>query len=102
MPEFKSGVVMWRMHPEIENQLDALDQVSNVVLGRRAIITAARDGFHSSRSFHYKGAAIDLRTRDIASQSKRREYRDAIAARLGPQWDVILESDHIHVEFDPD
>ena len=64
------------------------------------VITSARDGKHSARSLHYEGLALDLRTRSLMREDVPRVVADMKAA-LGDDYDVVLESDHIHLEFDP-
>ena len=64
------------------------------------VITEGVGGKHGRGSRHYVGYAIDLRTRNL-HESWREIVADDIRERLGEQYDVILESDHIHVEFDP-
>lgn len=68
-------------------------------------ITSIDDSRHSRGSLHYKGRAFDLRTRHMAggytgSQAKRITAK--IKSRLGKEFDVILEGNHIHLEYDPD
>lgn len=61
-------------------------------------ITSAKDGKHMSNSKHYSGNAIDIRTRDM------KEINDTareIKFELGEDYDVIVEKDHIHIEYDP-
>ncbi len=64
------------------------------------IITAVFDGDHMVGSLHDKGLAFDMRTKHLLKPN-----RATVAARLrvalGPEYDVILEKTHIHVEFDP-
>lgn len=55
---------------------------------------------HLPNSFHYKGRAADLRTRHLDAAGVDRMWK-LLADALGPGWDVILEVDHIHIEFDP-
>lgn len=64
------------------------------------VVTSLYDGTHLPNSFHYKGRAADLRTRHLDAASVDRMWK-LLAQTLGPGWDVILESDHIHIEFDP-
>lgn len=64
------------------------------------VITSANDGKHMVGSFHYGGKAADWRIWVLA-HSMRQKARDKIAHRLGKDFDVILESDHIHCEYDP-
>ena len=87
MPHFKSGVVMWDMHPSIVDNLPTMDTVSVATIGREALITPARDGEHSRTSLHYKGRALDLRTRDVP-EDERGHYRDNLAEALGADCDV--------------
>jgi len=68
--------------------------------GYTCTITSASDSRHGPNSLHYCGKALDIRTRDVREQA-RPLLRDEIKEALGPQFDVVLESDHLHVEFDP-
>lgn len=64
------------------------------------VITSARDGHHSLTSLHEAGAAVDLRTNN-APEGKRQPIADAIKHRLGLDFDVLFEGDHIHIELQP-
>jgi len=33
--------------------------------------------------------------------ASHRRIRDELADVLGEEWDVVLEKDHLHLEFDP-
>lgn len=62
-------------------------------------VTSVVDGTHKPGSFHYSGLAFDLRTYDlrgIGVLSMAQKLRD----RLPSEYQIIVESDHIHVEFD--
>jgi hypothetical protein len=61
-------------------------------------ITSANDGIHKKGSKHYENNAIDIRTRDMINRTLTQKQ---IAYTLGKDYDVILESDHIHIEYDP-
>lgn len=63
-------------------------------------ITSASDGTHGPTSLHYQGLALDLRTRHVPPDALAPLHAD-LASALGEQFDVVLESDHLHVEFDP-
>lgn len=65
------------------------------------VITSALDSKHSAKSFHYEGRALDFRTREIPAEL-RKDFAEAVHAALGDEFDVVLESDHLHVELDPD
>ena len=55
---------------------------------------------HQAQSKHYVGLAEDYRTRDVAPSHLADMVAD-VRARLGSDYDVVLESDHLHIEFDP-
>lgn len=69
------------------------------------VITSGVDGVHHGNgtddTLHYKGLALDYRTREFRAVDLPK-VRAEIAAALGPNYDVVLEKDHLHVEFDPD
>lgn len=68
--------------------------------GLPCVITSGVDGKHGPHTHHKKGLAFDLRTRDAAPELIVVIY-EAIKHALGAQFQVVLEKDHIHVEFDP-
>ena len=67
--------------------------------GQELVITSMMDGTHMPSSLHYKGLAVDLRIWDL-------HHKDSCVSKiknaLGESYDVILEVDHIHLEYDPD
>lgn len=63
------------------------------------VITSANDSKHGPNSLHYKGQALDLRTRHLNGQGLQSVYHK-LKESLGEQFDVVLEADHIHIEFD--
>ena len=63
-------------------------------------LTAGLDGKHMASSKHYTGDAWDVRINNVPPE-KLEPLRKLIAERLGADFDVVLESDHFHVEFDP-
>ena len=64
------------------------------------IITSGTDGTHSPQSLHYAGAAFDLRTKDL-EMAKVLDLVRLLRGRLGVDFDIVHESDHIHVEYQP-
>ncbi len=95
----KSGVDVRGIQPEI---LLAVQEAREVYrkYGATFVITSCKEGNHRPFSKHFEGLAIDLRTRNLDDKDKA-PIAEAINRALGPQYDVVLESDHIHVEFDP-
>jgi len=69
-------------------------------MGQEATITSGTDGTHKQNSLHYSGNAMDFRTRDV-DPSRMKSLVAEIKRRLGENFDVVLEKDHLHVEFDP-
>jgi hypothetical protein len=67
------------------------------------VLTSVRDGKHMEGSMHYIGAAVDCRLPSRYTGETRDDVRirNELAEALGPQFDVLLEADHIHLEFDP-
>lgn len=67
------------------------------------VITSGSDGVHSARSKHYDGDAFDVRIWYIP-KSNLKQICIEIAKILNdesPLFQVILESTHIHIEYDP-
>ena len=64
------------------------------------VITSVNDSRHSTTSLHYAGCAVDLRTRTLP-EGTAGDVARAIKAKLTKDFDVILESDHIHLEYQP-
>lgn len=67
--------------------------------GAELVITSANDGKHGKNTLHDDGLALDLRTWSL--QGREVEVAGQLQAALGPDYDVVLESDHIHLEFQP-
>lgn len=64
-------------------------------------ITSGSDGTHRAKnSLHYEGNALDFRIWNIPAK-KRVGLTKAIQTSLGVDFDVVLEVDHLHVEYDP-
>jgi hypothetical protein len=64
------------------------------------VITSIDGDVHSTGSRHWMGVAFDCRTRDLIRKDQKTAHAKLVEA-LGVDFDVILESDHIHVEWDP-
>lgn len=73
-------------------------------------ITSVKDGKHGENSLHYGGYAFDARIRNldgydrtISSEDKHLAilYAKDLKTLFGALFDVVVEGDHIHVEYDP-
>ena len=97
--KFKEGVKLNGSQPEIALALIVCDGVYKAY-GQNMVVTSVTDGVHSRGSLHYVGFAFDLRTRDTHSQDLVRIHKDLLSS-LTEEFDVVLEKDHFHVEFQP-
>ena len=62
-------------------------------------ITSISDSKHGPASLHYVGYAVDIRIRELHNDPKF--LSDALRNALVDDYDVILESNHIHLEYQP-
>ena len=69
-------------------------------IGCELMLTSGIEGAHSTASLHYAGCAVDLRTLNVAAD-KLKPLIEKIRVALGPDFDVVLESNHLHLEFQP-
>lgn len=97
--QLKDGVVIDGL--DIDKMGPAIAAARNLyhARGEPCVITSALDGKHSKGSLHYKGLALDFRTRTLDDPQA---LATALATALGDDYDVVLEGDHLHVEYDPE
>ena len=69
-------------------------------LDKECVITSGTDGVHQHGSKHYTGEALDFRTRNMRRIEKAVLVNNLNEA-LGPDFDVVLERTHLHVEYHP-
>lgn len=98
----------------------ALVETAPPMIGDTVLIISANDGRHSSAaSLHYRDRAFDVRcfgdrtagirfspgleARAVELQQRQfsRLWVERLKTRLGKNFDVVLEADHIHLEHDP-
>ncbi len=63
-------------------------------------VTSANDSGHMPGSKHYTDEALDFRTHTY-TDGVVESWAAMIRERLGRDYDVVIESDHLHVEHDP-
>lgn len=94
--QLKTGVRIFGIRPELVLALTIIERVYRTQ-GSDLVITSLMEGEHMRGSLHYTGAAVDLRL-PTASVPNVVEH---LATDLGADFDVVLEPDHIHVEYQP-
>ena len=67
--------------------------------GKTCTVTSGTDGEHGKQSKHYTGYALDLRIRDLQVELLQ-PIVQGLQKGLGQDYDVVLERDHVHVEYD--
>lgn len=97
MMRIKKNVLIFGIRPEINVALQVAHSVYNSY-GYELTITSGTEGPHSRGSLHFQGLAVDLRTRNVETRMHQ-ALRDEIADRLTSEFDVVLEDDHIHIEY---
>lgn len=97
---FKEGVHPHGIEPELVLGLMVAESVWRDLKLPDLVVTSLLDGAHSSTSLHYAGAAADLRTNNMTKEQVGAAGSE-LKARLGLHFDVIIESDHIHLEYQP-
>ena len=109
--KWKNGVVrkgevwyngVWHtseLSPEIMLGLETLDVVSKELTGNEITVTCGIEGRHGDDSLHPYGMAADVRRWGFTEEGLK-----ALVMRAGVQlkgYDIIIESDHVHIEYDP-
>ena len=93
----KAGVDISRLNREIRRSLNHVEKIySNY--RQELVITSTYEGVHSASSLHYSNDAIDCRlpTNNLV------EIVREIKSTLGKDYDVVIEVDHLHIEYDPE
>ena len=93
----KAGVDISRLNREIRRALPGIARVYDSY-GYELTITSTFDGNHGEGSLHYHHDAIDT----VKTPEFLPNIHHDIKIGLGSDFDVVLESDHIHIEYDPD
>lgn len=98
MLRFKEGVTV-KFTEEVNTILEAAEYTFQAN-GYSCVCTSGIDGKHMEGSLHYKAKAVDLRSRHVSAEMLPKIV-DELRERLGKDYDVVVEGDHIHVENDP-
>ena len=94
----KLGVDISRLKSPIRKKLNIIDSICILLGGSEAILTSTYEGSHSPSSLHHADLAIDVRR---YSEKISERIIEKLKTDLGPNYDAVFESDHIHIEYDP-
>lgn len=105
MLSIKPGVKLLGIRSEILIGLHIVEEVINS-LGYDTTLTEATGGKHMPDSLHYKGLAVDIRSKDISLNTTKANVIKHAKSSLGNEYDFILEdedgpNEHFHLEWDP-
>lgn len=99
MLSLKPGVSALGIRPELLLGIMVADSLYRRH-GWDLTLTSLTDGQHSRTSLHNAGCAVDLRIWPIP-EGKRAAVVAELNEALGPDYDVVLEKTHIHLEWQP-
>jgi hypothetical protein len=100
MLSIKKGVKLTGIKPEIVIADIIMDQVYTQYGIQECEVTSGVDGVHMKGSKHYTGEAHDYKTKHMPDNIAVL-ITEVAQKRLGENYDVIFETNHIHCEFDP-
>ena len=88
----KPGVQMRTLSTQIGLAIQEADRL----LAGHLVVTSVSDGMHRPGSLHYVGMAVDFR---LPADPAR--FISELKEALGVEFDVVLEKDHVHCEWQP-
>ena len=97
MIKLTEGVRLLGMRPELLLAIVIAAELWGA-RGMDLIVTGVTDGERMQDSLYYAGAAVDISAPDSAAASLAEELDVA----LGVEYDVVVETTHIHVEYRPE
>jgi len=87
---------------EIRKILDVARETAPDLHDQTVWVTSGNDSTHMKGSKHYVNEAFDIRTHNVMEgHEASKMWVQRMKENLGVAYDVVLEKDHIHVEFDP-
>lgn len=95
----KSGVKLTGMTPQIVLAMMIADDLYKRY-GQELVVTSVTDSTHGADSKHYEGNGFDCRT-SYFTLSSQKTIVEKLKERLDESYDIVLEKDHIHIEYDP-
>lgn len=107
LPEIKlkKGVILNGPHlyPDIVRMINVARATAPKLSDNTLWITSANDSKHMDGSLHYKNRAFDIRIWNVEGGiDEVKRWVVKMQTCLNDDYDVVLEKDHIHQEFDPE
>ena len=98
----KQGVKLFGCSPQILATMPIADAIWKELGAEEAVVTSGSEqtARHGRASEHYSGNALDYRIWNLV-ESHRKRAADKLRDSLTDEFDVTLEEDHIHCEFQP-
>jgi len=95
----KDGVILNGLNIKMRQVLIAAEKVwKKYGMEDGVTITSGLDGCHAAGSRHYYGLALDMRTKYFTDEIKNQVAYE-LEAKLTDDYLVIVESTHIHVQY---
>jgi len=100
---FKHNVFTRMVKIPIAHAINVIEDVTNEHFQKDPVCTSWMDGQHGKNSLHYRGLAIDIRSWYwLYTSTQIREYAEKIRNGLGGEYFVLIEKDHIHIQYNGD
>lgn len=96
--QLKKGVTLKGMSAVLFPAMLIIDQYFQSI-NKAFVITSITDSVHKVGSKHYKGEAFDFRISNLTTKEVL-TMQDCLISLLYGNYDVILEKDHFHIEFE--
>ena len=89
-------------YPEIVRIINVARATAPLLSDNAVWITSANDSKHMDGSLHYANKALDLRIFNVTGPNRQmaEQWVRKMELVLGEDYDVILETDHVHIEYD--
>jgi hypothetical protein len=95
----KDGVKIAGLQDNMQPALDAVE-IEYLKHNLDVVITSAMRPW-DKKSKHSKGLAFDIRTFTLINKEEINKVHANLVKELLTYYDVILERDHIHIEWEP-
>ena len=95
-----NSVKIDNLDERLKSNLENIEGICKCFNGKNYVmtITSGNDGKHMRNSLHYENKAIDIRTSDMKNPELTAKL---IQLTFVEELDVVMEKDHIHIEYQP-